>query len=130
MEEVMKYLIPVLALAAIGLSAAPVSAANRCIDTRQIVSSKSTDGRTMIFKMRDGSTLVNHLQGVCTDLKFMGFAWQLHGGSNEVCEREDTFRVLQSGQTCTLGSFDAPTMEKQAAAPPTAWDANRTQSPR
>jgi hypothetical protein len=127
---VMKYLIPALALAAIGLSVAPVSAANRCIDTRNIVSSQSKDGRTMVFKMRDGTTLVNHLQGVCTDLKYMGFVWQLHGGSNEVCERENTFRVLQSGQSCTLGSFDAPTMEKQAASKPTVWDSNRVQAPR
>ena len=42
---------------------APAYAENMCIDTRDIVSSKSKDGKTMVFKMRDGRTLVNHLQG-------------------------------------------------------------------
>ena len=34
------------------------------------------DGKTMVFKMKDGRTLVNHLHGICPDLKFNGFAWQ------------------------------------------------------
>jgi hypothetical protein len=58
---------------------------------------------------------VNHLQGYCPDLKFMGFIWQLPAGDTKVCERENTFSVLQSGQFCTLGAFDPPTTEKRAA---------------
>ena len=103
----MKKLMTVLVLAGM---AAPAWAQNRCIDTRQIVSSKSDDGRTMVFKMRDGRTWVNHLQGICSDLRFNGFAWTLHSGDTKVCEHEQSFRVLQSGQVCTLGKFDPPMM--------------------
>lgn len=89
--------------------------ANTCIDMRDIVSSKSTDGKTMVFKMKDGTTLVNHLKGICPDLKFNGFAWQTHSGDNRVCENENSFNVLQSMQVCVLGKFDPPVAEKRAA---------------
>jgi hypothetical protein len=104
----------VLALAGV-VASAPAFAANICIDTRDVVSSKSTDGKTMVFKMKDGTTLVNHLQGVCPDLKFNGFVWKSHSGDTKVCENEQSFSVLQSGQVCVLGKFDAPMMEKHAA---------------
>ena len=110
----MKYLVPALALAGLTLIAAPALAANTCIDIRDIDSSQSKDGRTMVFKMKDGTVLVNHLQGFCPDLKFTGFAWKLQSGDTRACERENSFQVLQSGQTCTLGKFDPPTMEKHA----------------
>lgn len=111
----MKYLVPALGMAALVLAAVPASAANRCIEIRDIKSSESKDGRTMVFKMKDGTTLVNHLQGYCPDLKFTGFAWQMPSSDTHACERQSTFRVLQSGQICTLGAFDPPTMEKRAS---------------
>ena len=113
-----------LVLAALlGLAlAAPAHAANSCIDLRKIDSSKSTDGKIMVFKMKDGTTLVNHLKGMCPDLKFNGFAWKTHSGDSRVCENEDSFQVLQSGQICVLGKFDSATA--------TVWDANRQQAPR
>ena len=89
--------------------------ANTCLDTRKMVSSTSKDGKIMVFKMRDGTTWVNHLRGSCPDLKFMGFAWMLHSGDTNVCENEQSFQVLQSPQICVLGKFDAPTMEKSTA---------------
>src|SRR5437868_15452289 len=76
LEVIMKYLVPALGIAALMLAVSPVSAANRCLEIRDIKSSESKDGRTMVFKMKDGTTLVNHLQGYCTDLKYTGFAWQ------------------------------------------------------
>lgn len=103
----------VIALALL-VTAAPAYAANICIDTRDIVSNKSKDGKVMVFKMKDGRTLVNHLHGSCPDLRFQGMAWQLHSGDTRVCENEQTFVVLQSPQTCTLGKFDA--VERQASA--------------
>lgn len=103
----MKRFVTALILAAMA-AAAPAWADNVCIDSRDIVSSKSNDGKTMVFKMRDGRTFVNHLQGVCPDLKFNGFSWVLHGGDTKVCEREQTLRVILSGQICTLGKFDPP----------------------
>jgi hypothetical protein len=111
MEEVMRKFVIALALL---VTAAPAYAANICIDTRDIVSNKSSDGKVMVFKMKDGRTLVNHLHGSCPDLRFQGMAWQLHSGDTKVCENEQTFVVLQSPQTCTLGKFDP--VERQASA--------------
>ena len=104
----------------LALTAAAPAYANTCIDTRQIDSSKSRDGHTMVFKMKNGTTLVNHLRGYCPDLKFNGFAWQTHAGDNKVCENEDTFQVLQSMQVCGLGKFDTtarsvPNLDEHAA---------------
>jgi hypothetical protein len=110
----MKFLVTTLALAGLVLAIAPASAANKCIKIRDIDSSQSKDGRIMVFKMKDGTVLVNHLQGFCPDLKYTGFAWQMPSGDTNACERQSTFRVLQSGQSCTLGKFDPPQMEKHA----------------
>jgi len=114
LEDVMKKIFAALALAGVVFSV-PAYAEKICLDTRKMVSSNSKDGRTMLFKMRDGSTYVNHLQGYCPDLRFMGFVWLLQAGDTRVCEFENTFSVLQSGQNCTLGKFDPPTMPTPAA---------------
>lgn len=108
----MKKFVAALALAGVAF-AVPASAKNMCIDSRDIVSSTSKDGRTMVFKMRDGRTLVNHLQGVCSDLKFNGFVWRLQSGDTQVCENTQSLQVIQSGQVCVLGKFD-PAAQKQA----------------
>jgi len=110
----MKYLLTTLAFAGLVSAALPASAENKCIKIRDIDSSQSKDGRTMVFRMKDGTVLVNHLQGFCPDLKYTGFAWQMPSSDTNACERQSTFRVLQSGQTCTLGAFDPPRMEKHA----------------
>lgn len=107
----MKKIISAFVLAGVTL-AVPATAWSKCIDTRNIDSAHSNDGKTMLFKMRDGTTLVNHLQGVCSDLKFNGFVWVLHGGDTQVCENQQSLRVLQSGQTCVLGKFDPPKVSK------------------
>jgi hypothetical protein len=113
----MKTILALSALAGVAVSM-PAHADKICLDTRKMVSSESKDGRTMVFKMRDGTTLVNHLRGYCPDLKFTGFAWTLQAGDTRVCENENSFQVLQSFQTCTLGKFDPPAG--------VVWDANRT----
>ena len=105
----------IMALTGLVLAASPALAAKVCVDTRDIESSKSTDGRTMVFTMKDGTKLVNHLQGYCPDLKFFGFTWALRSGDMEVCENSNTMHVNQSMQVCTLGKFDPPVMEKHAA---------------
>ena len=110
----MKKIMTALALASV-VVCVPAYAENNCIDSRDVVSSKSTDGKTMVFKMKDGTIMVNHLHGVCPDLKFNGFVWQTHSGDTKVCENEQSFKVLQSMQVCVLGKFDAPMMEKHAA---------------
>ena len=70
-----------------------------------------------VFKMKDGRVLVNHLQGICSDLKFEGFEWVLRG-NEDICENQQSLRVLRSGQTCLLGKFDV-VKGKPAPAPKT-----------
>ena len=95
----------VIAAMALLVAASPASA-TMCVQARDIVSTDSKDGKLMTFKMKDGSVLVNHLQGICSDLRFEGFTWVLHGGDENICENQQTLRVLRSGQTCILGKFD------------------------
>jgi hypothetical protein len=104
----MNKILAVLALAGVALSV-PAHAEKICLDTRKMVSSESKDGRTMVFKMRDGRTYVNHLQGYCSDLRYTGFVWQLPSSDTSVCEFQNTFQVINSGQSCTLGKFDPVT---------------------
>ena len=104
----MRKFLAVLALAGVAFSL-PAHAQKVCLDTLKMVSSDSKDGRTMVFKMRDGRTFVNHLQGYCPDLRYTGFSWHLQAGDTNVCENENSFQVLQSFQSCTLGKFDPPT---------------------
>jgi hypothetical protein len=88
-----------------------------CVSERDIVNTTpSKDGKLLTLKMRDGRVLVNHLQGICSDLRFNGFVWVLRG-SNDICENMQSIRVLQSGQTCLLGRFE---QGKTPAAPPKA----------
>lgn len=103
----MKKFAVILALAGVAF-ALPAQAKSVCLDSRNIVGSKSDDGKTMLFTMRDGTKYVNHLQGACPDLRFNGFVWTLRSGDNMVCENQQSLRVLQSGQVCVLGKFDAP----------------------
>ncbi len=98
----MKILIALLVLTAAAVSSAT---AKMCVQSRDILSTDSKDGKLMTFKMRDGSVLVNHLQGICSDLKFEGFVWVLRG-NDDICENEQSLKVIRSGQTCLLGKFD------------------------
>jgi hypothetical protein len=94
-----------IAILILTAAAVPPAAAKMCVQSRDILSTNSKDGKLMTFKMRDGSVLVNHLQGTCTDLKFEGFAWVLRG-NDDICENQQSLKVLRSGQTCLLGKFD------------------------
>ena len=87
------------------VAVATPATAKICVQSRDIVSTDSKDGKLMTFKMRDGSVLVNHLQGICSDLKFEGFTWVLRG-NDDICENQQTLKVIRSGQTCMLGKFD------------------------
>ncbi len=98
----MKYLIASLALT---IAAVSPAAAKMCVQSRDILSTNSKDGKLMTFKMRDGSVLVNHLHGTCSDLKFEGFVWELRG-TDDICENQQTLKVIRSGQICLLGKFD------------------------
>jgi hypothetical protein len=87
-----------------GAASGPAMADKVCLNLRDIRSSDpSPDGGSITFKMNDGKTWRNDLQGRCPDLRFNGFAWTLHQDS--VCENENSFRVLRSGEVCKLGKF-------------------------
>jgi hypothetical protein len=103
-------------LAAIALAAAFASpaSANMCVQARDIISTHSDDGKLLTFKMRGGRTLVNHLQGTCTDLRYEGLAWNVPG-TDDICEFQQSFRVINSGQSCTLGKFEV--VKDKPAAP-------------
>lgn len=92
------------AAAFVAVTAAPASA-NMCIHQRDIEGTNSKDGKNLTFRMNDGRVLVNHLQGTCSDLRFNGFAWSVPG-TDDICEYQQSLRVLQSGQICVLGKFD------------------------
>lgn len=93
------------AMALLAIAASPASA-GMCVKSRDIQSTDSKDGKLLTFKMRDGRVLVNHLQGICSDLRFEGFVWVLRGGDESICENQQALQVLRSGQTCILGKFD------------------------
>lgn len=98
----MKMIIAMLLLTA---AAATPATAKMCVQSRDILSTDSKDGKLMTFKMRDGSVLVNHLKGTCTDLRYEGFIWELRG-TDDICENQQTLKVIRSGQICMLGKFD------------------------
>jgi len=102
----MKTIVATIAAAIILAAISPASAENKCVRSRDIESTNSKDGKLLIMRMRDGSVLVNHLQGVCSDLRFEGFVWVLRGGDESICENQQSLKVLRSGQTCVLGKFD------------------------
>jgi hypothetical protein len=94
-------------IATIALAAAMVvpASASICVMQRDIESTHSEDGRNLFFKMHDGRILVNHLQGICTDLRYEGFVWRVPG-TEDICEYQQSLSVNRSGQSCTLGKFE------------------------
>ena len=101
----MKTIITTIAAAITLAAISPASAANMCVNSRDIQGTDSKDGKLMTFQMKDGRVLVNHLQGVCSDLRYEGFEWTIRG-TEDVCENQQSLKVLRSGQTCLLGKFD------------------------
>lgn len=78
-----------------------------CLNNQDVQSATSNDGKTMVFRMRNGTTYINHMRGSCPGLRFNGFVWELRG-INDICENQQTLRVLKSGEVCMLGKFDPP----------------------
>jgi len=107
----MRYLAShILVGAGLLLAAVPALAAGEaphiCIDTRQIADSTVKDhGAAIVFKMNDGTQWRNELQGKCPELAFNGYVWTVRNPDGRVCEFEQTFRVLESGEICSLGKF-------------------------
>jgi hypothetical protein len=111
----MKHLFSGLCLASVALLTTPAYAL--CVSEQDIRDTKpSDDGKQITLKMRDGRVLVNHLQGICRDMRFTGFTWVLHG-SHDICENQTVLHVLQSGQTCILGRFEEVKVKPAPKAP-------------
>jgi hypothetical protein len=96
-----------ITLPAAAQPAPPAPSPRVCLSNQQIQSTRSDDGKTMIFRMRNGQTYINHLRGSCPGLRFNGFIWELRG-IDQICENQQTLRVLRSGEVCMLGKFDMP----------------------
>jgi hypothetical protein len=67
------------------------------------------DPRHVLFYLRDGRVLLNTLKGPCPGLMFHGFSFVTP--EDDVCANSTPIRVIESGETCTLGPFTpyAPT---------------------
>jgi len=80
----------------------------RCIDAKNIRDTVSRDdGKTLSFRLRDGTTIINTLRSQCDGLKFTGFSWVL-SPNGEICENAQTLRVFDTGEICRLGKFESP----------------------
>ena len=111
----MRFATYFMAPAAILMAVSPALSAPTCIDTRDIKSTSSKEGKVLTIAMRDGTVLQNNLQGICSDLKFSGFTWVLRSGDRKVCEGQQTIKVIKSGQICVLGKFSPASTPKPAS---------------
>lgn len=95
-------------LAALPAAAQSQSTRVRCIDVKNIRDTVSRDdGKTLSFRLRDGTTIVNTLRSQCDGLKFTGFSW-VTSPNGEICENAQTLRVFDTGEICRLGKFETP----------------------
>src|SRR6201996_9201593 len=77
-----------------------------CLSPRNIANpSPSPDGTAITFRMTDGSVWRNDLRGRCPDLKWDGFSWTSANPMAQVCENEQTLRLMHTGEVCGLGKF-------------------------
>jgi hypothetical protein len=77
-----------------------------CLSTRNIANtSPAPDGTAITFRMTDGSVWRNDLRGRCPDLKWDGFSWTSANPMAQVCENEQTLKLMHTGEVCGLGKF-------------------------
>lgn len=78
-----------------------------CLKNKDVISASSRDGKTVDFRMRDGRTYTNQLNGGCPSLKSNTFTWEARV-TEDICEYQQTLRVNGSGEICRLGKFMSP----------------------
>jgi|HubBroStandDraft_2_1064218.scaffolds.fasta_scaffold204957_2 hypothetical protein len=61
------------------------------------------DPQHVLFYMRDGKVWLNTLKGRCPGLMFHGFSFVTP--EDDVCANSTPIRVIETGETCTLGPF-------------------------
>jgi hypothetical protein len=75
-----------------------------CIRSSDIQNSQpANDEKSITFTMRNGDQWRNDLRARCSGLRFNGFSWVLH--SDDICDGQQTLRVIQSGSICMIGKF-------------------------
>jgi len=111
MEVSMKFVSFAIAATLLGGAAAQAQdqkadakAPRVCIRSSDIQNSQpANDEKSITFTMRNGDKWRNDLRGRCSGLRFNGFAWVLH--SDDICDNQQTLRVLQTGSICMIGKF-------------------------
>lgn len=61
------------------------------------------DPQTILFYMSDGKIWKNTLKTPCRGLMFHGFSFATH--QDEICSNAQAIHVIESGETCELGTF-------------------------
>jgi hypothetical protein len=101
----MKLSLFAAAIASVATIFVQAASAGVCINTNDIATTTpSKDATSIFFKMRNGQVWQNKLRGACPDLKYNGFVWILRG-TEQVCDSQQSIRVINSGQVCLLGKF-------------------------
>ncbi|HEY3638524.1 MAG TPA: hypothetical protein VGK90_10270 [Rhizomicrobium sp.] len=73
------------------------------------------DPQHVLFYMRDGRIWLNTLKGRCPGLMFHGFSFVTP--EDDVCANSTPIKVVESGETCTLGPFTPYTPPTPSATP-------------
>ena len=101
----------VLAASAFALSTSvPVQAQNQssvvCLNVTQIMNTRATDERTIMYRMRDGKVWRNTLATPCPDIvrhSSGGYSQVTH--SPWICANSQQIEVIETGMVCRLGEF-------------------------
>ena len=103
-------------LCALGASGLSAAAAPVCLYSHEVKNTDTPDARTIIFHMLNGDVWRNTLQNACPDLKFNGYVMTLHG-EDQICEKQQVIRTIESGQVCMLGKFEKVVPDKPKPGP-------------
>ena len=79
---------------------------NVCLNEIRIVNTYPVDERTIIFKMRDGSTWRNTLASACPGLAMHSRAFSMVSHTESICAFTQRIKVLDTGEVCRLGNFE------------------------
>jgi hypothetical protein len=100
----MKTLAKLVLLLAVGTaSIAPAAAAPVCLNSYYIDRTTVVDGKTILFRMKNGAVWRNTLRTTCSGLRFNGFVYTLQ--TAEICGDLQSIQVLHTGEVCLLGKF-------------------------
>jgi hypothetical protein len=88
---------------------APVNAqasdGNVCLNVTEIQTTRATDMRTIIYRMRNGDVWRNDLAYPCPDLvNFSGGGYTQRSHTDWICGNHQTI-TTQTGSVCRLGRF-------------------------